>query len=90
MWDDEDWEGEINSLGSYPVSCKFTGNNQDFSLHLISLYALNYRKEGKEGDMVGNVEQPGIYSQDLGLCMEILTQLRQPSEKLQQNQQIND
>lgn len=25
MWDSRIWDGEINSLGSYSISCKFTG-----------------------------------------------------------------
>lgn len=31
LWDSRIWEGEISSLGSHCITCKFTGKNQDFT-----------------------------------------------------------
>lgn len=48
LWDSKIGEGEISSLSSYSVTCKFIGKTQEYTWNLSTVYAPNDREERKE------------------------------------------
>lgn len=83
LWDSRVWEGEISSLGSYSITCKFSGKTQELNWHLFSVYAPNNTTDREEvwWELAG---ARGLFTGPLVVCGDFNT-VRFPSEKKNAN-----
>lgn len=79
LWDGRMLEGEISSLGSYTITCKFSGKSQEFTWNLSSVYAPNDRKEREKvrWELAG---ARGLFEWSWLVCGDF-NKVRFPSEK---------